>query len=133
MNQKKIYITKPDQARIRQLVLFCDIFNEREQKAIRKLDHDVSRGRVVGEHEMPRDTVGIDSRVTLKEITGGLKLTLTLVFPEEEDTRENRISILTPMGMSLIGAKTGDIVEYREPSVVYKFVVQNTYRPPSHA
>ena len=115
MNHKNIHITEKDRSRLQQLMLYCDFFTEQDRKILRKLNYDISHGRVVFEHEMPRNIVGIHSQVELKEIISGIKITITLVFPEEDDPKKNRISILTPIGMALIGSKIGDIIEYGEP------------------
>jgi len=129
MNHKNIHITEKDRSRLGQLMLYCDFFTEQDQKILRKLNYDISHGRVVSEYEMPRNIVGIHSQVELQEIISGIKITITLVFPEEDDPKNNRISILTPIGMALLGSKIGDIIEYGEPHTVYNLVIQNTIRP----
>jgi regulator of nucleoside diphosphate kinase len=128
MIHKKIYITEKDKARIQQMMLYCDLFSEQDQKILRKLNYDVSHGQVVLEDDMPQDVVGIHSEVELKEIIWNIGFTITLVFPEDVDKGENRISVLTSIGMSLLGARTGDLVECREPFAV-KFVIKNTIQP----
>ena len=39
--------------------------------------------------------------------------TVTLVFPGEEDIALGRISVLTPIGVALIGLSAGDAMEWR--------------------
>lgn len=128
MNDKSIYITLQDKRRLRKLILYCDLFSEQEQKILRKLDYDVSRGRVVKDNtEIPQNIVAINSRVELKELVWNAEFIIKLVFPEDLDdmhSRENRVSILSPVGLSLLGSKIGDIIDCREPWSVYQLVVE---------
>lgn len=39
--------------------------------------------------------------------------TVTLVFPQDEDISAGRISVLTPVGIALIGLSTGDVMDWR--------------------
>lgn len=39
--------------------------------------------------------------------------TVTLVFPQDEDISAGRISVLTPVGVALIGLSTGDVMDWR--------------------
>lgn len=126
MHHKTIYITKKDKTRLQQLMLYSDLFPEHDQKMLRKLDFDISQGVVVFENAMPPDVVGIHSRIDLRETAGPGRFTITLVFPEDAGKRKNRVSILTPMGMALIGSRRGDVIEYRQSNDLKRLVILET-------
>lgn len=127
MQEKTIYITEKDQVRLCKLAMYRDLFPEKDQKILRKLIYDVSRGRVVKDgKDIPKGIVAIHSRVELKEIIWNKEFSIEIVFPEDIHGKGNRVSVLSPMGISLIGAKTGSLVECREPRELYKFIVRNT-------
>lgn len=44
---------------------------------------------------------------------GGDARTVTLVFPQDEDISEGRISVLTPVGVALIGLAVGDAMDWQ--------------------
>jgi regulator of nucleoside diphosphate kinase len=74
--------------------------------ADRLLD-ELSRARILPAARIPADVVGIGSRVTWRDETTGQEQTATLVWPEEADIDAGRVSVLTPIGVALIGLKAG--------------------------
>ena len=74
--------------------------------ADRLLD-ELSRARILPAARIPADVAGIGSRVTWRDETTGQEQTATLVWPEEADIDAGRASVLTPIGVALIGLKAG--------------------------
>lgn len=74
--------------------------------ADRLLD-ELSRARILPTARMPEDVVRIGNRVTWRDETTGQEQTATLVWPEEADIDTGRASVLTPIGVALIGLKAG--------------------------
>ena len=74
--------------------------------ADRLLD-ELSRARVVAPDKMPKDVVAIGSSVTYRDETTGQDKTITLVYPENADIAEQRVSVMTPIGVALLGLSEG--------------------------
>jgi len=68
------------------------------------------RARAVSPAEVPTDMVTMNSRFELTDADGGKTASYTLVFPEDEDESRGRISVISPMGVALFGARVGDNV-----------------------
>jgi|AMWB02.1.fsa_nt_gi regulator of nucleoside diphosphate kinase len=120
MQARTLYITHTDRKRLERLMLFSDIFKESDKKNIRKLNFEMSQGRVVPDGQLPRDVVTIHSRVVFQDLRSGRDNAVRLVFPEDENERGRRISILAPLGVALLGRKVGDLVEITTESSVEK-------------
>jgi regulator of nucleoside diphosphate kinase len=73
---------------------------------------EMDRARVSTEAAMPADVVRMGSTVTLHDPQGSMQR-VTLVYPAEADIAEKRISVLTPLGTALIGARAGRTVSWR--------------------
>jgi len=73
---------------------------------------EMDSARVATEAAMPADVVRMGSTVTLHDAEGSIQ-TVTLVYPAEADIAEKRISVLTPLGTALIGARAGRTVSWR--------------------
>ena len=73
---------------------------------------EMDRARIAAEATMPADVVRMGSAATLRDSEGGVQR-VTLVFPGEADIAEKRISVLTPLGTALIGARAGRKVRWR--------------------
>jgi transcription elongation factor GreA len=64
---------------------------------------------------IPRDVIGYGSRVTIESLDSGETQTFEIVFPEEVDAAEGRISLGSPMGRALLKKQEGDEVEVETP------------------
>jgi len=74
--------------------------------ANRLLD-EISRAKIVRHERMPTDVVTIGSTVTYHDGTTERGRSVTLVYPEHADISCGRISIVTPIGVALIGLSSG--------------------------
>jgi len=73
---------------------------------------ELDRARVVADSAVPADVVQMGSTVEFKPDTGPSKI-VRLVFPEEADIAEGKVSILTPVGAALLGLKPGQSITWR--------------------
>src|SRR6202045_4772844 len=64
---------------------------------------------------IPRDTVGLGSKVELEDLDEGGCVEYEIVVPEEVDGAQNKISLSSPLGKSLIGKGVDDDVEVQTP------------------
>lgn len=71
---------------------------------------------------VPRDVVGFGSQVALAG-DDGERTSLRIVFPEFIDLDDEMISIASPMGRALIGARPGQRVSLATPSGERAYVV----------
>src|SRR5690348_1022733 len=59
--------------------------------------------RKVPHHELPEDRVAMNSVITYREEPDGALRTVALVHPIESDPSRGRISVLSPIGLALLG------------------------------
>ncbi len=72
-----------------------------------RLLEELSRARIVPAAKMPADVAGIGSSVTWRDESTGQEQSATLVWPEAADIGAGRVSVLTPIGVALLGLKAG--------------------------
>lgn len=77
------------------------------------LEAEISRAKIVPGHRLPADVVSMHSTVTFLEVNSNSRRTVTLVYPQETDVARMRISVLTPVGVALIGMKAGETISWR--------------------
>ena len=68
------------------------------------------QARLVPHEELPPDRIAMNSRVTYREEPDGLRRCVVLVHPIEADATVGRVSVLSPVGLSLLGRTTGSVV-----------------------
>ena len=83
-----------------------------EAAAAEALADLLSEARFVPDEALPGDRAAMNSRVTYEEEPPrGGRRTVALVYPMDADAAEGRISVLSPVGLSLLGRAPGAVVE----------------------
>ncbi|MGH7863873.1 MAG: GreA/GreB family elongation factor [Candidatus Binataceae bacterium] len=72
---------------------------------------------------IPRDTVGLGSRVKLDDLDEGVQVEYEIVVPEEVDGAQYRISLSSPLGRALIGKTERDDIEVQTPKGKRSYVI----------
>lgn len=72
-----------------------------------RLMEELTRARIVKPGKMPKNVVAIGSSVTYRDEQTGQEQSLVLVFPGDADIARNRVSIMTPIGVALLGLTEG--------------------------
>jgi regulator of nucleoside diphosphate kinase len=83
--------------------------------AAEMLDDELGRAEIVPEADIPDDVVSMNSYVTFIDADTGEKSTVCLVYPLEANIEEMKISILSPVGMALIGLRVGGKIDWPLP------------------
>jgi regulator of nucleoside diphosphate kinase len=87
----------------------------RERGRVPALDDLLLEARRMAPEVLPADRVAIDSNVTYEEEPGGERRRVILVHPEEADAAFGRISVLSPVGLALLGRVPGARVSAELP------------------
>jgi transcription elongation factor GreA len=68
--------------------------------------------------KIPRDRVGLGSRVLLLDVARDVQITYKLVTSEEADVEKGLISTVSPIGKGLLGRQVGDEIKIPIPGGV---------------
>ena len=90
---------------------------------ISKIEDTLSRARVIDTSKMPADEIHLLSTVRIKNLKTNKVVEYTLVSPEEADFQEGKISVTSPVGQGLMGAKLGDKVQVKAPAGLMHFEI----------
>src|SRR5690606_23508448 len=91
---------------------------------IDRLEEELADSAEVAPEAVSRDVVTMNSRVTLKDLTSGKEITCTLVFPQDADSVQNRVSVLAPLGMAILGYRVGDTISWAMPHGVRELKIE---------
>ena len=76
------------------------------------LEKELERAHVVESQDVSSDVVTMNSRVQFRMESDGLSRTHSLVYPGEADLLNGRLSILTPVGVALLGLSVGQTMPW---------------------
>lgn len=104
-----ILITERDYLRIRH------ILSTQNSDDYENLEIEIERAKIIEENEIPEDLVRMNSTVTFQTLQDEKMSTLTLVFPEDANFSDGKISILAPLGSALIGLRVDQEINWMFP------------------
>lgn len=129
MKKRQIIITAQDHKKLTKLIVDGHV-SERERADVQALQAELERARIVPEDEVPPDVITMNSRAELLDLDTGERMQYTLVFPEEADFEEGKISVLAPVGCGMLGYRVGDSFERQAPHGVRRLkVVDVSFQP----
>lgn len=82
---------------------------------INQLKAVIGDAKIIDTSKLKTDTVQILSKVEMKNVKTGMKMTYTIVSETEANLREGKISVQTPIAQGLLGKKVGEIAEIKIP------------------
>ena len=130
MNKPTIVVTETDFERLSALLAseFAKAISPVEY--LDDLRAELKKARIVQPDKAPRHVVTMNSTVTLRDLETGEKETYTLVYPDQADIANNRLSVLAPVGTAILGQRVGDELEWRVPSGWRRLKVQRVVSQP---
>jgi regulator of nucleoside diphosphate kinase len=101
-----------------------------ERDEARALKGELERAEVVATDAVPPDVITMNSRAKLLDLDSNERMEFTVVFPDEADLAEGKISVLAPVGTGMLGYRVGDTFEQRAPLGVRRLkVLAVTFQP----
>jgi len=97
--------------------------DETLRKSVKKLVGELESAQICDETDMPEDVIRFNTMVTIVSKNGWRKK-FQLVMPNDSDVRNNKISILTPMGAAVMGYAEGDSLVWEFPSGEQKLSIE---------
>ncbi|MFT3740698.1 MAG: GreA/GreB family elongation factor [Breznakibacter sp.] len=93
---------------------------------------ELKRGKILDPTQIPADVVTMHSVVRIKYLDNGKTFTFQLVYPEEANVKEKKISIFAPTATALLGYRKGDVVKWNVPGGVASILIEDIeYQPES--
>lgn len=115
MTARRIVVSSLDHARLQDLLITAKQFASAESAILTELERELSRAEIVPAHEIPPYVVTMNSCVRLIDTTTKEEMKYTLVYPHDANLKAGNLSILTELGVAIIGFSVGDTIEWEFP------------------
>lgn len=129
MSPRVIYITEADMRRLMPLIESA----KTSRDDLRGLRAELLQARVVAPRDVPPDVVTMNSKVRLRDLKSGEEGTYTLVFPDQANIEQGRISVVAPIGTAMLGHRVGDEFEWQVPAGAVSLRVEEVLYQPEAA
>jgi regulator of nucleoside diphosphate kinase len=114
-SERKILITKYDADRLYEAIYEAQRGQYRGSIYIEELKQELARASIVDPRKVPADVITMNSKIRLFDLDEDEEIIFTLVFPQDADIKESKISVLAPIGTAALGYRVGDIFEWNVP------------------
>ncbi|KXU34172.1 hypothetical protein AXK12_07785 [Cephaloticoccus capnophilus] len=126
----RLRLTTADHDRLRLLVDTAIQSQPRLRETLAPLQAELKRAEVLAPADIPSNVVIMGATVQIEDKESGELDTYTLVYPEQADGAEGRLSILAPIGMAIIGFAEGDSFIWRTPGGTRQLYISKVIQPP---
>lgn len=87
------------------------------------LANELGRAVIVKKDAFPPKCIRINSSVQILDIETGKTMKFTLVMPEHADMKQQKVSVLSPIGAALIGFRESEEVVWKVPAGLKKIQI----------
>lgn len=98
-------------------------------REILPLSEELDKAGIVPDDQIEADIIRLGSEVEVRDVSSAKKIRFTLVLPPRADISKNRISILAPMGIAVIGFRQGHEIDWKMPSGLRRLRITEVINP----
>lgn len=110
-------IVKSDYELLKRYVQTRRYTNTLEGRNAERLGKELENSALISdEADMPADVIRLHSRVDIQVKETGQQLSIELVLPNQANVSKNHISLLSPLGIALVGYRQQQTIEWEMPA-----------------
>ncbi len=130
---KHLIINQNDSARIKRLV--ADSQNQKKYRTteIYNLLKEIERGKCYAPEQVPPQVVTMNSIVRIRYIDTNRTVDIQIVYPEQADIKQGKLSIFAPIAAALLGYQKGDTIEWEVPKGTISLLIEDILYQPEQA
>ena len=129
----KLIINRLDYARIKKSISDAKQFKSITNTEAEKLLQELDAAKIVEPEAIPSNVVTMNSIVKLSFLNHDKNIQFQIVYPEQANIKENKISIFSPIATALIGYKVSDEVEWIVPAGLTRIRIDEIIYQPEAA
>ena len=112
MVKEKNVVTDADRTRLWEMADALHAVGDPYGCHLRELDQALGEAEAVPAAAVDADVVTMNSRVRTRDLDSGVTQTFTLVYHGDSAMFDDRLSVITPLGVRVLGRRVGDVVEW---------------------
>jgi len=129
----KLIINRLDYVRIKQCISEASQVKSITKDEAGKLMNELDSARIVDPDAVPSNVVTMNSIVKLSFLNSNKQVQFQIVYPDQANLRENKISIFSPIATALIGYKVQDEIEWIVPAGLTRIKIDEIIYQPEAA
>ena len=130
---KKIILSKLDYSRIHKCIHDARQMNTIGINEAEALLNELKSAQVVDSGEIPNDVLTMNTIVKISFLNTKKTMQFQIVYPDQANMKENKISILSPVATALTGYRVSNEIEWIVPSGLTKLRIDEIIYQPEAA
>ena len=130
--RRPMIITDRDYQQLMRLMELASL-NNKMPKVTNRLFKNLRAAQLLPQADIDSKIVTMNSRVRLKDVRTKREAEITVSYPKDADPSEGRISVLSEIGLALLGRQEKDIVSWSIPNGTGVFEVEKVIYQPEAA
>ncbi len=130
MTARNIVLSSLDHARLHDLLITANQFAQSKPAILDVLERELARAKIVSPEEIPPYVVTMNTCVRLVDETTGEEMKYSLVYPADANPEKGKLSILSELGVAIIGFSVGDTIEWGFSDGVRRLRIDMIYFQP---
>lgn len=110
--KEKKFISKLDYNKLKDYIILLEKRKIISKDQIESLKEKLKCCRKAAPRKMPSGIVTMNSKVKLNVLNTGNTLTVELVYPFNENKKQLKISVFSPMGTAILAGKIGECIDF---------------------
>lgn len=127
MSERKIVLTREDYEVLKVLVERCWNTGRLDRPQLLRFMQELKTAQVMEPYAIPDNIITVNSTVGYRYLgrtDSGESCEVQIVFPADVGDASDRVSILSPLGLALIGERQGTEIEYVAPGGSYQILIE---------
>ena len=120
----EIIVNKLDSSRLMNRLKLARVNKSCQASDAEKLTQELNRAKLCDPKKIPGDVVTMNSIVRIYIPSMNSRKEIKLVYPEDANLKENKISIFAPIAIALLGYRKGDEVDWILPGGNKKILIE---------
>jgi regulator of nucleoside diphosphate kinase len=109
MNEDVLLITEKDLLRIK------NILEYQSSEDFENLELELDRAKIISDAQVPPDLVTMNSKIRFLNTQDDKEMIISIVYPQDANFAEGKISVLASLGSALIGLRVGQSINWMFP------------------
>lgn len=132
--KRKLIITEADHQQFKELIFMTSpAVDAQLREKMFDFESELDSAKIVKPAKIPADVITVGSRVELQDDDTGEIIEYSIVWPHEANPDSGGISVLSPVGMTLYGAKVGSRVKCASPGGTRQLLIRGMLFQPERA
>lgn len=133
MKNRPIVISTVDRPRLVAMIRDAVASGSTRRDLLLALQGELDRAQVLEPTAIPNNVVTMNSTIVVRDLDDDEVETYVIVYPAFADIKQGCLSVLTPMGMAVLGFRVGDVIEWEFPLGVRRVRIEEVKYQPERA